>query len=180
MGKVLEIREVGDPVLERISEEVDINDINAEILDLIEDLKSTLELGRGKGIGIAAPQIGVNKRVIVIKVPKGNINYDNDQEIPLTVMINPKWNKLSEETEEKYEGCMSVPDLRGKVERYKNIHLEYYNEKAEKIEKDVSDIFARVLQHECDHLDGYVFIEKVKHNGFATIRTIDKFDLKNK
>lgn len=129
MGKVLEIREVGDPVLERISEEVDINDINDEIFDLIEDLKTTLEQGRGKGIGIAAPQIGVNKRVIVIKVPKGNVNNESDGEIPLTVMINPKWNKLSEEIEEKYEGCMSVPDLRGKVERYKNIHLEYYNEK---------------------------------------------------
>lgn len=178
MGKVLKVREVGDPALQKICDKIEIKKIDNEILDIIEDLKATLEYGTG--LGIAAPQIGINKRIIVIGAKKENIQYNDSEEIPITVMINPIWKKLSEETDIQYEGCMSVPSIRGKVERYKKIELTYYNENGEKIEREVTGFFARLVQHECDHLDGIVFLEKVKeHNGFATASNINKFNLRN-
>lgn len=177
MGKILKIREAGDPILEKQCDKVDIKNINKDILDIIEDLKATLNFGTG--LGIAAPQIGENKRIIVVGAEKENIKYDNAQEIPITAMINPTWKKLSDDTDIQYEGCMSVPTIRGKVERYKNIELTYYNENGEKITKNLDGFFARLIQHECDHLNGIIFLEKVKgHNGFATAENIKKYSLK--
>ena len=179
MGKVLKIREVGDPILQKKCDEIDIKNINREILDIIEDLKSTLEFGTG--LGIATPQIGVNKRIIVVGAKKEDIKYNDAEEIPITAMINPIWKKISEDTDIQYEGCMSVPVIRGKVERYKNIELTYFNENGEKIVRQVNGFFARLVQHECDHLDGIVFLEKVKeHNGFATVDNINKYNLRDK
>ncbi len=179
MGKALKIREVGDPILQKKCDEIDIKNINREILDIIEDLKATLEFGTG--LGIAAPQIGVNKRIIVVGAKKENIKYNDAEEIPITAMINPIWKKISEDTDIQYEGCMSVPVIRGKVERYKNIELTYFNENGEKIVRQVDGFFARLVQHECDHLDGIVFLEKVKeHNGFATVDSINKYNLRDK
>lgn len=179
MGKVLKIREVGDPILQKKCDEIDIKNINREILDIIEDLKATLKFGTGQGI--AAPQIGVNKRIIVVGAKKENIKYNDAEEIPITAMINPIWKKISEDTDIQYEGCMSVPVIRGKVERYKNIELTYFNENGEKIVRLVNGFFARLVQHECDHLDGIVFLEKVKeHNGFATVDNINKYNLRDK
>ena len=179
MGKVLKVREIGDPVLSNISEEVDINRIDINILDIIEDLKQTL--GFGKGFGIAAPQIGVNKRIIVIGAKKEDITYKDAEEIPITAMINPKWIKLSDEKDSQYEGCLSVPGgVRGKVERYKKIKLTYYNEKGEQIEKELNGFAARLIQHECDHLDGVVFLQRVdgkQDNAFTTLENIKKYDL---
>ena len=179
MGKVLKIREVGDPILNKTSDEVDIENINEEILDIIEDLKSTLEFGTG--LGIAAPQIGINKRIIVVGAKKENIKYNDAEEIPLMAMINPTWKKTSNETDIQYEGCMSVPIIRGKVERYKDIELTYYNENGKKIIKQLHGFFARLVQHECEHLDGILFLEKVREkNGFATIDNINKYNLREK
>ena len=175
MGKVLKIREVGDPILNKISEEINIKNINEEILEIIDDLKSTLEFGTG--LGIAAPQIGINKRIIVVGAKKENIKYNDAEEIPLMAMINPTWRKTSNETDIQYEGCMSVPIIRGKVERYKDIELTYYDENGKKIIKQLHGFFARLVQHECEHLDGILFLEK---NGFATIDNINKYNLREK
>ena len=178
MGKVIKIREVGEPILGKVCKEVDISNIDKEILDIIDDLKTTLEYG--SGCGIAAPQIGIDKRIIVEKEKKEDVSYKDAEDVPLTAMINPVWEKLNNETDIQYEGCMSVPTIRGRVERYKNIKLTYYNEKGEKIEKEIRGFFARLVQHECDHLDGIVFLEKVKeHNGFATIENVKKYNLRN-
>ena len=169
MGKVLKIREVGDPILNKISES----------LEIIEDLKSTLEFGTG--LGIAAPQIGINKRIIVVGAKKENIKYNDAEEIPVTAMLNPTWKEISKETDIQYEGCMSVPSIRGRVERYKDIELTYYDENGKQIIKQVHGFFARLVQHECEHLDGIVFLEKVKEkNGFATIDNINKYNLMEK
>ena len=179
MGKVLKIREVGDPILNKISEEINIKNINEEILEIIDDLKSTLEFGTG--LGIAAPQIGINKRIIVVGAKKENIKYNDAEEIPLMAMINPTWKKTSNETDIQYEGCMSVPIIRGKVERYKDIELTYYDENGKKIIKQLHGFFARLVQHECEHLDGILFLEKVREkNGFATIDNINKYNLREK
>ncbi len=177
MAKVLRIREVGDPILSTKCEKIDINNINNEILDDIEDLKETLNFS--DGFGIAAPQAGINKRIVIIQVNKEKCTYKDCEDIPTTVMINPEWKKLSDETNIEYEGCLSVPSIRGKVERYTNIEVTYYNEKGEKIVKAVKGFTARDIQHECDHLDGIVFLEKVtEKDGFATKQMIDKFDLR--
>ena len=176
MGKIIKVREVGDPILNKISDEVDINNINNEILDIIEDLKATLE--DGIGLGIAAPQIGINKRIIVVGAKKEDIKYNNAEDIPQTAMINPKWQKLSDETDIQFEGCLSVPSISGKVERYKNIKLEYYNENGDKIERELNGFFARLIQHECDHLDGFTLLNKVtEKDGFSTKENIKKYKL---
>ena len=177
MGKVLKVREVGEPILKLQCDEIDVKNIDKDVLDIIEDLKATLEYGTG--LGIAAPQIGINKRIIVVGAKKEKIKYNDAEEIPITAMINPTWKKLSEDTDIQYEGCMSVPIIRGKVERYKNILLTYYNENGDKIEKQLNGFFARLVQHECDHLDGIVFLEKVKvPNGFTTKENMDKYKLR--
>ena len=179
MGKFLKIRVVGDHILNKISDEVDIENINEEILEIIEDLKSTLEFGTG--LGIAAPQIGINKRIIVVGAKKENIKYNDAEEIPVTAMLNPTWKEISKETNIQYEGCMSVPSIRGRVERYKDIELTYYDANGKQIIKQVHGFFARLVQHECEHLDGIVFLEKVKEkNGFATIDNINKYNLREK
>jgi len=179
MGKVIKIREVGDPILNKKSENIDCTNIDKEILELIDDLIETLHYGTG--VGIAAPQIGINKRIIVIEAKKEDIKYNDAEDIPLTIMINPYWEKLSEETDIQFEGCMSVPQIRGKVQRYKEIELTYFDEKGAKITKQLNGFFARLIQHECDHLDGIVFLEKVKeHGGFATIENINKYNLREK
>ena len=179
MGKVLKVREVGDPILSIKCEEVDIKNINKDILQEIEDMKETLNFT--EGFGIAASQVGINRRIVIIQVDKEKCTYKDCEEIPTTVMINPTWKKLSEKTESEFEGCLSVPSIRGKVKRYTNIEVNYYNEKGQKIKKEVKGFTARDIQHECDHLDGIVFLERVKeHNGFATKGMINKFNLKDK
>lgn len=179
MGKVLKIREVGDPILNIKCEEVNINNIDKEILDMIEDLKETLNFS--SGFGIAAPQVGINKRIAIIQVDKEKCSYKDCEDVPLTIMINPTWKNLSNDKDVQFEACLSVPQIRGEVERYKEIEVTYYNEKGEKIVKQVKGFTARDVQHECDHLDGIVFLEKVQDkNGFATKDMINKYDLKNK
>jgi len=177
MGKVLKIREVGDPILNIKCEDVNINNIDKEILDMIEDLKETLNFS--SGFGIAAPQVGINKRIAIIQVDKEKCSYKDCEDVPLTVMINPTWKKLSNDKDVQFEACLSVPQIRGKIERFKEIEVTYYNEKGEKIVKKVNGFTARDIQHECDHLDGIIFLEKVLPNGFATKEMIDKFNLRN-
>lgn len=173
MGKIIKVREVGDPILNKISKEIDLTNINDEVIDIIEDLKATLE--DGVGVGIAAPQIGINKRIIVVGAKKENVRYNDAEDIPLTAMINPKWEKISDETDIQFEACLSVPSISGKVERYKNIKLEYFNEQGEKIEKEVHGFFARLIQHECDHLDGFTLLNRVtEKDGFSTKEKVKK------
>lgn len=176
MSKVLQVRQVGDPILGIKCEEVDVNNINSEILEEIEDLKETLNFS--EGYGIAAPQVGINRRIVIIQVDKEKCYYKDCEDVPTTVMLNPVWRKLSEDTDITYEGCLSVPNIRGKVERYKNIEVTYYNEQGQKVVKEANGFTARDIQHECDHLDGILFLEKVvKPNGFATKEMINKFKL---
>lgn len=176
MGRILNICEVGNPLLAIKCEEVDLKNINKEILEEIEDMKSTLEFS--EGYGIAAPQVGINKRIIIIKVSKENCNYENAEDVPETVMINPIWESLNDETDLKFEGCLSVPEIRGKVRRYKNIKVSYFDENGNKIEKILKDFTARLVQHECDHLDGFTLLDRVEGpHGFATKDMIRKFNL---
>lgn len=146
---IKEIVQVGDVHLEKISEEVQF--INDDILNLIKDLKDTL--ATVEGVGLAAPQIAVNKRVVYIDLRMG------DQPI---VLVNPEIVYMSKETEKDYEGCLSYINHEGLVERPKSIVVEALNEKGEKLRYEVSDFLARCFCHEIDHLDGIMYIAKAE------------------
>ena len=179
MGNIQKVREVGDPILSIRCKEVDINNIDEEILEEIEDLKETLNFTNG--FEIAAPQVGIDRRIVIIQVDKEKCKYNDCEDVPTTVMLNPTWRKLSDETSIEYEGCLSVPSIRGKVKRYTEIEVTYYNEQGEKITRDAKGFTARDIQHECDHLDGITFLEKVEGpHGFATMDNINIFDLRKR
>ena len=138
---------------------VDLDKSLPELLTLVQDMKDTMtEKG---GVGIAAPQIGCNKRVIIFGFEK-NQRYPNEKEVPFTVLINPTITPLSEEMVDGWEGCLSVPGLRGLVSRYHRIEYSGYDLGGGFITRVAEGFHARVVQHECDHLDGILFPERLK------------------
>jgi peptide deformylase len=138
------IIKLGNPVLRLNSQSVD-----------------TSEFESG-GIGLAAPQIGVNKRLFVFGV-KNHPIYTHGKAIPETVLINPSIKFLSENIEESYEGCLSVGALRGKVPRHTRIYYKGYNEKGLLVEGEAEGLHARVIQHEYDHLNGVIFLDRIRN-----------------
>ncbi len=130
----------------------------ARLYDLITDLKEVL--AKEGGVGIAAPQIGVNQRVVIFGFDS-NVRYPNEKPVPFTVLINPVIIPLSEEKVDGWEGCLSVPGLRGKVPRYQKIRYIGFNEEGERIERVAENFHARIVQHECDHLDGILYPERM-------------------
>jgi peptide deformylase len=131
----------------------------AALPELLADMRDTMmALG---GVGIAAPQIGVNLRVVIFGFEKSE-RYPDAKPIPFTVLINPIISPLSNETEDGWEGCLSVPGLRGLVPRYTHIRYIGLGELGIPIDRTVEGFHARVVQHECDHLDGILFPQRVK------------------
>ncbi len=129
---------------------------SAELLRLIEDLVDTQR--HYGGIGIAAPQIGVNKQIVIIEYYQKDITrYTDIGDCPLKVIINPKIIPIGEEESAMNEGCLSVPGLRGEVFRPTVIYYEYYDQYGNFFSGEDSSVFARVLQHECDHLNGILY-----------------------
>ncbi|MGD8591739.1 MAG: peptide deformylase [Gammaproteobacteria bacterium] len=126
-----------------------------ELQRLIRDLHDTMHAE--EGAGIAAPQIGVLRRVVIFGVEKNNSRYPDRGEIPETILINPIITPLSDELEEGWEGCLSVPGMRGLVKRYSRVRYQGFDENGEKIHREVDGFHARVVQHECDHLDGILY-----------------------
>ena len=126
-----------------------------ELQRLIRDLHDTMHAE--EGAGIAAPQIGVLRRVVIFGVEKNNGRYPDRGEIPETILINPIITPLSDELEEGWEGCLSVPGMRGLVKRHSRVRYQGFDENGEKIHREVDGFHARVVQHECDHLDGILY-----------------------
>lgn len=154
-----EILRMGDQRL--LNKATSIQNIAAEktfLETLYQDMKDTMR--HYGGVGIAAPQIGVSVRAILFGFEK-NARYPNETAIPETFLINPQYVALSEETASGLEGCLSVPGLRGSVRRFVHIRYEGYSLDNEKITRTVSGFHARVIQHECDHLDGMLFPFKI-------------------
>lgn len=151
-----EIKQIGEKILQQKAEIVrDIGSKKELIKDMIKIMRDN------KGIGIAAPQVGVSERVVVIEIDK-NERYPDAAPYPFTVMINPEIEYLTDEVEEGYEGCLSVPGIRGIVPRCKYVRVKYLDESGS-IKEDILESFpAKVVQHEIDHLEGIVFIERVK------------------
>lgn len=168
------IIEIGNPALRDIAKKVLLNEIaSAKIQCLIDDLIETMR--DANGAGLAATQIGEPFRVCVIEINK-NLRYPYKPNIPLTVLINPVITFLSKERLKVYEGCLSVPNLRGEVERCPEIRVQALDRNCRKIDVIVKGITAGTFQHELDHLDGILFIDKVKDlNKLATIKEFSKF-----
>lgn len=150
---VREILKMGDPRLLRVSEVVE-NPESEEIQALVQDLWETMEANNGAGL--AAPQVGVNLRVVVFAV-QTNPRYPDSETVPRTVLINPEITPLGEQTDQDWEGCLSVPGLRGLVPRYPSIRYSGMDETGQHFQREVDGFHARVVQHECDHLDGVLY-----------------------
>ena len=161
---IRDILKMGNPDLLKVSEPVDFE--KDGLKTLIEDMKETMKANHGAGL--AAPQIGVFKRLVIFGFDT-NDRYPEADSVPFTVLINPIITPLSDEKENGWEGCLSVPGLRGVVPRHTHIKYEGYNAEGNKIEREVEDFHARVVQHECDHLDGILYpmkIEDYRYFGF--------------
>lgn len=159
---------MGDPLLLRIAEPVKAFD-TPELHALIRDMRDTMIAMNGAGI--AAPQIGVSKQVVMFGVQK-NPRYPDVEEVPDTVLINPTLYALSDEMEEGWEGCLSVPGMRGLVPRHTHLRYTGYDPFGNPIDRTVSGFHARVVQHECDHLYGILYpmrIRDLRYFGFADI-----------
>ncbi len=159
---------MGDPLLLKVAEPV--NDFESHTLkNLIEDMQDTMH--SLNGAGLAAPQIGVSLRVVIFGVKK-TPRYPDAEEVPYTVLINPKLTFLDEDMENGWEGCLSVPGMRGLVPRFKKLRYQGYDLNYNLIDRTVSDFHARVVQHECDHLDGILYPMRIKdlsNFGFSEI-----------
>ena len=149
---------MGDPRLLEASKPVEAFDTPA-LRALIEDMRDTM--AHLDGAGLAAPQIGVLLRVVVFGV-HANPRYPDAGEVPDTVLINPVLEPVADEMEEGWEGCLSVPGLRGVVPRFLRLHYSGFDERGNLIERTVDGFHARVVQHEFDHLDGILYPMRIK------------------
>ena len=168
---ILKIARMGHPVLRTPA--VPVEDPTApEVRHLIADMIETLD--EVDGLGLAAPQVHVGLRVVIFHVPAERAGNETEEEPdgpqPLTVLVNPVVEPLDQETELDWEGCLSLPGLTGVVPRYNRIRYRALDERGEAIERLAEGVHARVVQHECDHLDGILYPQRMSdltHFGFA-------------
>jgi len=156
---VREILKMGDARLLRVAEPVQAFD-TPELHALIADMRETM--AAVNGAGLAAPQIGVNLQLVIFGSTTVNPRYPDRELVPPTVLINPVITPLGVEEEEDWEGCLSVPGLRGVVPRWSRIRYTGFDEKARAIDRTVGGFHARVVQHECDHLIGKLYPMRVR------------------
>ena len=149
---------MGDPrLLEQAQpvEHFDTPELHALIADMDETMRSL------NGAGLAAPQIGVGLQVVIFGVEQ-NPRYPDAEVVPYTVLVNPVLTALDSEIEEGWEGCLSVPGMRGLVPRYKRLRYQGYDQYGKPIDRTVADFHARVAQHECDHLAGILYPMRIR------------------
>lgn len=159
---------MGDPRLLERSREVERFD-TPELHTLIEDMQDTMRAL--SGAGLAAPQIGVHQRVVMFGFTSSP-RYPNAEPVPFTVLVNPTLIALGDEVQEGWEGCLSVPGMRGLVPRYTRLRYRGFDQFGQPIDRTVGDFHARVVQHECDHLDGVLYpmrIRDLRDFGFADV-----------
>lgn len=155
----MDIALLGEPVLREIAEP--INDITTEILAIADEMLATLEASGG--VGLAAPQVFISKRLMIV-ASKPTPRYPYAPFMPATVMINPSFIALSDEKQKDWEGCLSIPSIRALVPRYQSIRVTYTDLRGQLIEKKLEGFVARVFQHEYDHLNGLVYLDRVENN----------------
>jgi len=162
---ILKVARLGHPVLRRVAEQVLPTELRSpQIQSLIDDMAETMR--EYNGVGLAANQVHTSKQIAVIEILK-DPRAAEGPDVPLTVIVNPQMTPLSQELEEGWEGCLSIPDLRGKVSRYTAVRLRALDRHGEPMDLIAKDFFARVIQHEVDHLNGMVYLDRMKD--FSTL-----------
>tara|TARA_Y100000588_G_scaffold188719_1_gene202676 strand:+ start:112 stop:648 length:537 start_codon:yes stop_codon:yes gene_type:complete len=157
---ILKVSNMGHPVLRRRAADIPPEQIDTPALQLfIDDMIETML--DYQGIGLAAPQVFRSLRLIVLGIPE--IESEEDGGIPLTVLINPEWLHLSEEQVEDWEGCLSIPQLRGRVPRAQEVEVRGLDRQGNAVGLQAEDYFARILQHEIDHLDGILYLDRMRN-----------------
>ena len=171
---IREVLRMGDPRLLRQAQPVaDFSDLSS----LLEDMQDTMR--HLDGAGLAAPQIGVSLRVVIFGF-ENNPRYPEAVPVPFTVLINPELIPLSAEEEAGWEGCLSVPGLRGMVPRWKHLRYAGQDASGKRFEREVEGFHARVVQHECDHLDGILYPMRIRDFrlfGFQDVLSISPGDI---
>jgi peptide deformylase len=157
---ILKIAKLGNPVLRQVAKPIDLNDLaESAVQNFIDDMIETMH--HEGGVGLAAPQVNRSIQIVVLEYAE-NERYPDEVSIPLTVLVNPVLSDYSQETKEGWESCLSLVDFRGLVPRSTTVTLNAYDREGNKIQKTVSDFEAVVLQHELDHLKGFVFLDRMK------------------
>ncbi|MBK7353587.1 MAG: peptide deformylase [Nitrosomonas sp.] len=149
---------MGDPVLLQVAKKVEQFD-TPELETLLQDMHDTMVALNGAGL--AAPQIGISLQVVIFGVDY-NPRYPDAEAVPYTILINPKITPLSKKVEEDWEGCLSVPGMRGRVPRHTKIRYQGVDQHGNTIDRSVENFHARVVQHECDHLHGILYPMRIR------------------
>jgi peptide deformylase len=151
------VLKMGTPLLRQVA--APVTRFDGELAALLQDMDDTMRALNGAGI--AAPQIGVSARVVIFEL-KDNPRYPHLKPVPYTVLVNPELTPLGTEEDEGWEGCLSVPGMRGLVPRYRALRYRGFDAHGQPFERSVDGFHARVVQHEVDHLDGILFPQRVR------------------
>ncbi|XP_057544999.1 peptide deformylase 1A, chloroplastic/mitochondrial [Amaranthus tricolor] len=178
--KLPDLVKAGDPVLHEAAREVDPKDIGSEkIQKIIDDMIKVMK--KAPGVGLAAPQIGIPLKIIVLEdtkeyisyAPKGEIKAQDRRPFDLLVIVNPVLKNMSDRTALFFEGCLSVDGYRAVVERYLDVEVSGLDRYGQPVKVDASGWQARILQHECDHLEGTLYVDKMVQRTFRTVENLD-------
>jgi peptide deformylase len=166
---ILKVARLGHPVLRKIAapvsrREIQLPSFQKFIDNMIETMKEY------DGVGLAADQVHESKQIAVLEVAD-NRRYPDKPNVPLTILINPTIAPLTEEMEEDWEGCLSIPEMRGRVPRYKSIRVQAIDRHGKELEFIALDFHARVIQHEWDHLNGKVYLDRMSDLSTLTFLT---------
>jgi peptide deformylase len=170
---ILKVARMGHPVLRTKAKPIDPAQIGApQLQQLIDDMFETMH--EYQGVGLAAPQVHESLRVFVAGfAPEEGDGDEPARGVPLMALINPEITPIGVETVEDWEGCLSIPDIRGRVSRPRQISVRAYDRRGKRVEVRAGGFTARVIQHETDHLDGVLFFDRMK--SFETLTFLDEF-----
>ena len=156
---ILKVTRLGHPALRKVTENVSRRDLKSPALQkFIDDMVETMK--EYDGVGLAADQVFTSLQIAVLEVAD-NPRYPKKPQVPLTVLVNPKITPLSDDKEDDWEGCLSIPDLRGQVPRYKHIRVQALDREGKELDFTANGFHARVIQHEFDHLNGKVYLDRM-------------------
>lgn len=172
---ILKVARIGHPLVRAAARPVPPESIpSRELQQLIDDMVETMH--EYHGVGLAAPQVHVSLRLAVMQVPASDERAESG--VPLTVLLNPVVTPLGEETVDGFEGCLSIPDLRGVVPRWRRVRIEALDREGKPWSGEASGFHARVIQHECDHLEGSVYLDQMKDlRSLAFLEEFERFVL---
>jgi peptide deformylase len=169
---ILKVARMGHPVLRGRARALDRAEIKtAPIQKLIDDMIETME--EYQGIGLAGPQVHESVRIFIAGLQEDARSDDDDPAIVPVAMVNPEIVPIGSDVATDWEGCLSIPDIRGKVPRYKRVKVRAFDREGARMELQLADLAARVVQHENDHLDGVLFFDRMK--GFETLTFLDEY-----